>query len=185
MTKKRKQLYAILLTLGGIAFVVDRVVLTTSISTPATAVAAQTANSPATQPTSSMRDDESLSIPELPFPKNLPPYDSRFAMRDIFAPPSTWTKINTLQDDADNDGSDIDRHTRPNRSDIFLSQHRLDAVLNGPRLKIAVVDGLWIRVGDTLDGCKFRKIEGTAAIFSCKDGNAILNLVITDVTFPD
>lgn len=185
MTRKRKQLYAIVLTLGGIAWVIDRVVLTTSLSTPAMAVASQTANPPTLQPSSSILDDESISIPELPFPKNLPPYDSRFTMRDIFAPPSVLSKINTLQDDADNDRSDIDRHAIPNRSDIFLSQHRLDAVLNGPRLKIAVVDGRWIRIGDTLDGCRFRKIEGTAAIFSCNDGNAILNLVITDVAFPD
>ncbi len=184
MTKKRKHLYAVILILGVIVIALDRVSQNPTISAPATAVAAS-ANHPNSPQDSVTPNHTNFSIPEMPFPENLPPFDNHFALRDIFVPPLARSKANLSNDDADNGRSDRDRHAGPLRSDVFSSHHSLNAILNGPRLKIAVIDEQWVHVGDILDGCKLQKIEGISAIFSCPDGSAILNLMSADSSIPD
>lgn len=185
MSSKRKKMYGILLALGSIAFFVDRVLLTDSTTAPSKAVASPKSRriTPAVKEKKS--NSASTSLPALAFPKNLPLYDSRFSMRDVFTPNPAWRTDQSSHLPTDKTRSDIDKNLRLSRSVIFMSQHRLDAILNSPRLKIVIIDGQWVRVGDMFDGCKLRKLEGEKIYFTCSDGEAVLNLVITDVTFPD
>ena len=185
MARKRKQIYAIILILGGIAFFVDRVFFRDSATTPSSALASPYSVQIEATPSQAVSNASSLLIPAIPFPQNLPPYDPRFSIRDIFAPFPSRPHTDSSRIPADKDRSDIEKDMRPSNSATFMSQHRLDAVLNGKRLKIAIIDGQWFRIGDILDGCKLRKLEGKKAYFTCHDGDAVLNLVITDVTILD
>lgn len=185
MSRKRKQLYALLLILGGLTFVVNRVILTNGAITPSSVVASPRPHPISLNKTQQVSDAPSNLLPALPFPQNLPPYDPRYSLRDIFTPFPKRSTTNPSLKSADKNRSDIEKDMRLSRSVIFTTQRRLDAVLNSARLNIAIIDGQWIRVGDMLDGCKLRKLEGTKAYFLCSDGDAVLNLVITDVTIPD
>ncbi len=115
-----------------------------------------------------------LSVPELHFPRNLPAYDPAFEMRDVFA-----------RREEDNSISDVG-HTGKTGSgkkgaagdaigrEAFQTAHRLDAVMVQESLRIAVVDGRWMRVGDAVDRCTLTRIEGDAVVFQCHDGDSVL-----------
>jgi hypothetical protein len=44
------------------------------------------------------------------------------------------------------------------------------------RLRIAVVDDIWVHFGDSIDGCTLMGIEGQSAHFKCHDGEAVLTV---------
>ncbi len=54
----------------------------------------------------------------------------------------------------------------------FGSRHRLTAVLSQPSGDLAVVDGLLLRLGDTIEGLRLVKIENDGAIFE-SEGKSI------------
>jgi len=167
---------------GAIALLVDRVVFSGSDSTPAQAHAQedrpdrrstkphQIPSAAAAKLAAAKASTVLASIPELPFPRNLPAFDSSGSFRDIFSPP----------------GSDDQGRRRPgsgSRPDKaalsaaqFSTKHRLDAVLIRDELKIAIVDASPLRDGDSLDGCQLVRISGTSVEFSCGGGPAVLNL---------
>ena len=47
----------------------------------------------------------------------------------------------------------------------FATRHKLTAVLSQPSGDLAVVDGLLLRIGDTVEGLRLVKIEKDAAVF--------------------
>lgn len=55
--------------------------------------------------------------------------------------------------------------TEPTAGGGFASRHRLTSVLSQEGGDIAVVDGLLIKVGETIDGVKLIKVEKDGAIF--------------------
>lgn len=185
MTTKRKKIYTLLMLLGVIAFFMDRMLLSDSTTAPSKAVASPVYRRTTPVAKETVSENASISIPALAFPRNILTYDPRFSMRDIFSPYPKWQHEQSSLHSTDKARSDIEKNMRLSRSVIFMTQHKLNAILNGPDLKIAIIDGHWVRVGDTFDGCKLRKLEGEKIYFTCSDGEAVLNLVITDVTFPD
>lgn len=171
---KKKRIYLGVIGLCGIALLVDRLVITQGASAPAEAFADMRGPSP--KPSDAGADRKTVSIPELPFPRILNPMNPAEPIRDLFAPPDN------------SGGSDRSGNARGRRgvgtgSDAssanrraFLAGHHLKAVLDDPRLKIAIVDGLWVRIGQTVDGCRLTKVEGIRASFTCPDGEAVLIL---------
>ena len=61
-------------------------------------------------------------------------------------------------------------------SGAFGARHKLTAVLSQPSGDLAVVDGLLLRVGDTVEGLKLVKIENDGAIFEGEDKSIRLPL---------
>ena len=56
----------------------------------------------------------------------------------------------------------------------FIRRHELGGILFHEDLKIAVLDGRWMRIGELIDGCTLKKISGNTARFECYDGKAEL-----------
>ena len=55
----------------------------------------------------------------------------------------------------------------------------------GGALRIAIVDGVWVREGAKFDGCKLERISNNQAVFSCYDGDATLVAGTPDLLFPE
>ena len=112
-----------------------------------------------------------LTALELPFPRAIPVWNPQSPIRDLFAPFSD-------EDTADK------RHARsPRGVDAghgtcadFESRHRLEAVLVQESLKIAILDGTWVRIGESVDGCALTEIVGNKVRFRCRDGDTTLAL---------
>ncbi len=116
-----------------------------------------------------------LSAPELPFPRNLETYNATAEMRDIFA---------RMEPDAATAGADSSARHGPTKKgtqgdaigrEEFSATHHLDAIMVQESLKIAVMNGRWLRVGDTIDTCALIRIEGDSVVFKCHDGDTELS----------
>ncbi len=114
-----------------------------------------------------------LSIPELPFPRNLPDTADAPPSRDIFAFPTAPQPDSDGQAEGERKGKGA-----PVLSDAstFATRNHLEAVLSNNAFQVAVVNGLWMRTGQTLDACTLVRIEGTRAYFECPDGTPVLDL---------
>lgn len=171
---KKKRIYLGVIGLCGIALLVDRLVITQGASAPAEALA--DVRRPILKSSDAGTAKKTVSIPELPFPRMLKPIDPAETIRDLFAPP----------DNSGGSGSAGNARGRPgtgSRGDAlstsrhaFLAGYHLEAVLDDQRLKIAIVDGLWVRIGQTVGGCRLTKVEGVRACFACPDGEAVLTM---------
>ena len=115
-----------------------------------------------------------LSVPELHFPRNLPTYDPGYELRDVFS----RMDIEGTEERA---GKSAKEKTGKNAAvetigrEVFQASHRVDAVMVQESLKIALVDGRWVRVGDVVDSCKLTRIEGDSVYFECHDGGTELS----------
>ncbi len=185
MSRPKKPLYFAVMIVGGVALFVDRCVLSDDAATLRKTPASARADSPAPLAPPDENLETTLSIPELPFPRGLKPFDPATDMRDLFAP---------LPQDTDGDlnssAPDKDRPLSaggpgPLNSETFVAQHHLDGVMNDQRLKIAIVDGRWVRPGEKIDGCTLTKLEGTRVSFECSDGEAVLQLSTRRLLSPD
>ncbi len=173
MPRAKTRIYVAFMLLGGAALVLDRCVLTPSVTTPAPAAASVPGISaqppaPATGPPSVA---PGLATLELPFPRAIPVWDPQSPIRDLFAPFS------------DDDAADKGRTRSPRRADAgkgtcagFVTQRHLEAVLVQDSLKIAILDGAWVRMGESVDGCVLTEIVGNKVRFRCRDGDALLSL---------
>jgi hypothetical protein len=174
MPREKKKIYIAVMLLGGAALVVDRCVLTPSVTMPATAAASVAATAPP-PPAASAPSAETLATLELPFPRAIPVWDPQSPIRDLFAPFS------------DDDATDKRRKRSPRGADAghgtcagLLSQHHLEAVLVQESLKIAILDGAWVRIGESVDGCVLTEIVGNKVRFRCRDGDTLLALLPRD-----
>lgn len=119
---------------------------------------------------------EAISVPELPFPRNLKPVEPTAAMRDIFARPISAATATANEDDGDGmGGSPKTGEKRPMGRATFMTEHRLEAVMINEGLRVAIVNGQWKQIGDCLDGCTLLDITGESAVFHCPDGDALLS----------
>jgi len=176
MPRPKNKIYIALMLLGGVALVVDRCVLTRSVTTPAPAAASAPTSTPGTLgpekgASGTPGSTETLATLELPFPRAIPPWNPQSPIRDIFAPLS------------DEDATDKRRAQSPRGAAggqgtcaDLVSQHHLEAVLVQESLKIAIVDGAWVRMGESVDGCVLTEIVGNKVRFRCRDGDTVLTL---------
>lgn len=187
MSRQKKRTYLVLMAIGAAALAVDRFVLPTPVTEPGTAVALSTTTPAATVDHSDTESAPALSIPELPFPRELKPLDQTAVVRDLFAPPSSALHPNTDGAPTDKDASMTGNGDRTGEATgaAFLTQHRLTGVLIRKGLKIAVVDDAWVRIGQELDGCKLVALTGNEATFACPDQDVVLKVVEPEAAFQD
>lgn len=178
MLPSKKAIYVGLCGVGGLALVLDRFVLSSGGPEPAlgaTEVIPQaSADAPIPAPAAATLpqkpgDSAAAVIPQKPFPRGVIPWDPKTEMRDLFAPLSEESP----DDSAYNSGARAEAKRRAGRA-RFVQAHHLNGVITQPRLKIAVIDGRWVQVGDQIDGCTLTRIEGTAVSFACHDGETVL-----------
>ncbi len=177
MSGRKKRIYLGLMALGATALLVDRFVLSDGVTQPDSALAGdRLVSAPIAPPAGN--STVALPIPKIPFPRGLAPFDPDRAARDVFLPPAF---VGERRDSGDGnmaagDGSSA----RPGTTGtaMFITRHKLDGVLIDQGLKIAIVDGLWIRLGELLDGCKLTDISGQEARFECRDAQAVLAIAV-------
>lgn len=182
MSPRKKGGYLAVVILGLAAIAVDRCVLSGGTGEPMVAVALEQGRRAMTTSPPFSDAAPTLSIPELPFPRGLGMSDAQPLVRDLFAPPAAVLGADSQGAKADKDRPGTGRAQRPEQasSDVFLTRHRLNGVLVDERLKIAIVDGAWTRIGQTIYGCTLKGVSGNEARFECCDGEAVLKVVKTD-----
>ena len=168
---QKKRVYLGLMLSCAVALIVDRVVIRDSVTGPAVVAAASQVSALPESPT------PSLSIPELPFPPGIEPLEATSEIRDLFAPPPI-RRPNEMDAASDKEvPSTAGRSPTGQASrDVFATAHVLNAVMVNERLRIAIVDGQWRRIGESVDGCTLTEIAGGEVRFECYDGIASLRL---------
>lgn len=178
MSRKRKRSYFAVMIAGGLALIVDRCIPSDGPLEPATAGALTPAHSPTPASAPPAGPPPTSSIPELPFPRGIEPYDTDSPIPDLFTPPESVMARNAADGaarEATQDGEQNTSATGAARATFRLT-HRLTGVLIDERLRIAVVDGAWVRVGQSLDGCVLSAVSGNEARFECYDGESVLKI---------
>jgi hypothetical protein len=177
MAVRKKQVYFGIMIVSGLALAVDRFVLSESVTAP-DEVKASPQETPASLAgsTGAAAEEEVPAIPELPFPRDVERFEFGSDIPDLFAPPRHFVRDATIPSvtGADDPGSENIPPPRGLNSGAFTIQHELDGVLDHQRLKIAIIDGRWMRIGDEVDGCTLARISGDGARFECRDGEAVL-----------
>lgn len=178
MSGKRKRTYFAVMIAGGFALVVDRCIPSQDPLDPVAAVARVPARSPTPASAHPPERPSTSSIPELPFPREVEPYDPDSPIPDLFIPPGSVMPRNAPDGATGKATQDEERNksvTGATQAAFHLT-HRLTGVLIDERLKIAIVDGMWVRVGQSLDGCMLSAVSGNEARFTCHDGESVLKI---------
>lgn len=183
-TTRRKRVYVGVIILAVAALAVDKFFLSegqaAGLSPHGSTAPAEARGSVDRRPMSP-EAVPTVRIPEVPFPRGLEPLDPSAGVfiRDFFAPPESALNRDPPDSQTDKSGRNAnqpDRHGRLGRS-TFVSRHRLSGVLLDQRLKIAIVDGTWLRIGQSLNGCTLASVSGNEARFECYDGEAVLEII--------
>ncbi len=190
MSTGKKKAYIAVMSLGALALIVDRFFMGTVAPMPASASemddTLQT-NDPDDANADAPRDARSstnalsknassaaaISIPELAFPRNLIAVDLDAPLRDLFARPKSAESGSDLSD-AEQQASAAGESRDLGRA-AFARKHRVDGVMSQEGLKIVIVNGQWMRIGESLDGCTLQRINRESAVFQCRDGEAELS----------
>lgn len=177
MTKRRRTVYLGLMVVGGMALAVDRCVLSDGAITPEQAMALD-ADRVSVHPAIPATTSTMSVVPVVPFPAGIDSYDPRSPLRNIFLPRSLDKRVGDAEAAPDKHG----RNSRGSRdktnvsSEVFTSTHRLIGVMLYDGLRIAIVDGLWLRIGQHVDGCVLQNVAGNQAQFRCGDEEAVLRV---------
>jgi len=171
MSSTRKRAYLIVIGVGGVALLVDRFVLSEPATGPKPALAA--VNRLAADAVA--ENARKMPIPEIPFPKKLPDAPPIAALRDIFVRPDNGG-ASAGSNGAAPPTSKNPEKTQDSSPDKFVKRYSLDAVFREADLQVAVVNGHWLRIGDTVGACTLMSIQETAARFQCPDGDAVLDI---------
>jgi len=175
MSRRKRTLYLTLITLGGLALAVDRLLLNHPITGPEDALGGLGTELLGAAPPP-IRADSREPIPELVFPRPLPDGEEKTAIRDVFSPPpgifAKPARNQSTDQNAHADGS-ADSPTRLSSAELTV-HHRLTGVLIDGTRSIAILDGGWLRIGEEVDGCRLVALTGQEAEFQCHDGKAVL-----------
>jgi hypothetical protein len=180
MDARKKKRYLLVIGLSGVGLIADRMIPAGSPEVPAAARAAPTGPIVKTAPS------ELQLIPKLPFPRSLRTWDRPADIRDFFLPPQVENNatINGRFPDKTLSVKISSRVENETKRQSFASRHVLHAVMVNGSLRMAIVDGIWVREGETLDGCKLERISNNQALFSCYAGHVTLVAGIRDLTIP-
>jgi hypothetical protein len=172
MQSKKARIYLTVTALAITGLIVDRLILPNSSSAEVPLVTRPVRGG---APTSGSASPElatnAACVPELPFPRNLPSWSPDDPIRDIFLPnASTASSDNRLRQAGDHDA---DGHATVA---ALQRDHHLDAILVNERLRIAVIGGRRVGIGQEAGGCQIVAVEGTHVRFRCRDGECVLTL---------
>jgi len=178
---RKKKVYAAIVAVGLLALAVDRFVF--SEPAPAAASAGSNGSSPAKRPArEASKGVVSLSatVAAEIFPRSIPRNDSTLA-RDAFEPTPTARQTLLGAGAAANTGNSLDGGTLPASSaSDFRNAHKLLAVMTGPNLRVAIIDGQRVSIGQHIAGCELIEITGQSARFSCADSEVELRVSSLD-----
>ena len=90
MGRRNRKLYVVVIILGGLALVVDRIILPsgpTGPTGPEVAIASSEPEMPDSLSQADPHPIENSLIPEVPFPRGITPVSDTGELRDLFAPP--------------------------------------------------------------------------------------------------
>lgn len=182
MDQKKKKLYLGVIALGGVALLVDRLILSPDAASPAS-------TSAATGPTrtggqAGGEDDKAVTIPELNFPRDLIPFDPKGTIRDVFAVPDAFAPPDN-REPGRGAGSLADGKSKALTADEFENRYTVTAILTRQGLRIAVVEGRNMQIGSKLDGFTLADIEGGEVIFTRDNQKATLSLIRHTRRAPD
>jgi len=174
---RKKKVYAAIVAVGLLALAVDRLVF----SEPASAVAsAGSKASPAAKKPAREASKGAVSLSATVaaevFPHGIPKYDSTI-VRDAFelTPSAQQTLLGPSV--AANAGGLLNGGASPASSvSEFRNAHKLLAVMTGPNLRVAIIDGQRVNIGQHIAGCELIEITGQSARFSCADGEVELRV---------
>lgn len=172
MSAKKKKTYLAIVGILSLAFFVDRLWLSGSATAPQTASAGPPdADLGLTGP----EELTKLPIPGVPFPKNIPKFGTDFVLRDVFLKPGkTGGPTRNPSLDGRSTGDAVREHDHSRKE--FASSHTITAVFSDDGLGIAVVDGEWLRVGQSISGCRLIGVDGAEARFQCHDGELTMEI---------
>ena len=172
MTASKKKLYAALMSLGGAAMLVDRLIIGAPgpLDVPASAIAAMVRPAVDTADLAPATPQAS-AIPALAFPRGLPRADLQGSIRDYFAPPHLPQPV----PEPAPSGPGAENQSELSHT-AFAAQFRLQAVLWSDGLRIAVIADRWHREGDTISGCRIATINDREVRVICFDGDARLEI---------
>ncbi len=174
MSPKRKRRYTAVMITGAVALVVNQCIPSDGTLDPVTAVARTPGDSLTPASARPGETPPPSSIPELPFPRDIEPYDADSPIPDLFTPPESVVARGAAGE-ATPDGGQKTSVVGAAR-ETFRLKHRLNGVLIDERLRIAIVDGMWLRTGQSLDGCVLSAVSGNEARFACHDGESVLEI---------
>lgn len=175
MSTGRRRLYIIIALLCGGAWLVDRLFLSAAGS-PATALGANGSALPLSAAALDAAALGNMGIPDLPFPHDVARFAADLPLTDFFAPPRIRQPGGNNENLTDNEGSDEKHPINSKRlgSASFMRKHKVLGILLHGQMRVAIVDGTWRQVGESLDGCAVREIMGDRVVFECHDGDAVL-----------
>ena len=106
----------------------------------------------------------------IPFPKALSTLSPDESIPDLFLPSGM------RHAEAGDSGSGVGHAELRIRAAGFEEQYKLTGVMINARVHMAVVNGMWVEIGQSLSGCRLTIITGTEAEFHCPDGPVTLRL---------
>ncbi|MHC4696611.1 MAG: hypothetical protein ACYTFA_07715 [Planctomycetota bacterium] len=170
MSPKKKRAYFTVMLISACALVVNSFVLSSDLPEPDTPTRKYGTASDASTSV------PELPIPELPFPRGISPIDPAAEVPDLFAPPHHKRRSDGA--DADKPAGNAAQLSAPGHlsSTAFEEAHHLNGILVDQRLKIAGLDGQWVRIGTSVDGCTLTDIFPREVTFRCFDNSVILKL---------
>jgi len=187
MNMGKKQIYALILGLAIIGLAVDKFLLSASVTNPDDAYGATDSIplSSRIQDGASVKGTAGTPIPELPFPRALPPFDPVIDHRDLFAIPKPVMDrlMQSHLGDITDQANAVETRRSTTTAKEFRSRHHLSAVISYADKKLAIVDSEWLYVGDELDDCTLVDITVSSrkVVFECDDGPVTLEAFpITD-----
>lgn len=178
MSPAKKKGYAIMMALGGVVLLVDRLVPGGAPPDVPASVIAQMVRPGLTTASAVTTAGHSAAIPTLAFPRGLPHANLQGEIRDFFAPPyvaPASEKPDSLP-------------TPENPTDLsrgrFTEAYRLQGVLWSDGLRIAVMNNRWQREGDVLRGCTILAISDREVRIACHDGETALTVGTPSLRMP-
>ncbi len=181
MDPKKKKLYAALLAFGFLALLLDRFVFSEPSSAAASPTRPATDSNTGPAQSSTAHGEDAVAVTPQAFPNGLiarPAVD----LRDAFQlTPSVLKSMRliTAEDGPEGPRSGKQQAQRIS-ADEFSASHKLEAVIHGASVNIAVLDGRWVNIGDVVDGWKLADITGRIAVF--KNGENRAELMVSDTS---
>ncbi len=177
MGTSRKKTYVAVLLLCVLAFGVDQLFLSGDARGPQQAAGALTAP-PAPSPLDLVRNEgPETVIPALPFPFEVQKFASATLRADVFVPPP-FRASNGI--DSGGNAVPSSRLSESSKTGLldrttFAALFRLAGMISNKEIQLVIIDGTWIRIGESLRGCRLTDIVDRDAVFECFDGKATLH----------
>lgn len=164
MSSTKRNIYLGMIGLAALALLVDRMLLGGAATTPADALAVPPVPAASGVASAGAGRDP---VPRIRFPEGLTAYATGSLPRDPFAPPlAVPVRVAASAETPQSAITPAD----------FAARHALSAVMSGSSGSVAVVDGVVVRVGDSVEGCDVIGIEPRRVRFSCGGRDVELSL---------